>query len=327
MKMLGSRWFSVSIFSGILGCALLIFPSVANAQWQATAGAQSEDMGRQALAFLPNEFWIHAGDNITWTWKADDIHTVTFLASGQPRPDFTVGCPGFSPSGSSVTPSTCVTSPPMVTGATFNVVFPVAGNFKLVCLVHVDMTATIHVLDPSEPLPHDQAFYNSQAAIERRALLSDTDQGHAHARENSSPNSVTVGIGETVATGGGHQNASVMRFLEPQTFIQVGGTVEWTNHDPMAGHTITFGVEPANPLPPSSNVTMDPDGTLHATISSTSDNINSGDIHSAPQERLGLPPLLGPTRFRVTFTKPGTYPYRCLFHDNLGMKGVIIVLP
>ena len=34
-----------------------------------------------------------------------------------------------------------------------------------------------------------------------------------------------------------------------------------------------------------------------------------------------------PTRFRVTFTKPGTYNYRCLLHDNLGMKGEVIVIP
>ena len=37
------------------------------AQWTAVVGAQSPDQARQALAFLPNEMWIHAGDNITLT--------------------------------------------------------------------------------------------------------------------------------------------------------------------------------------------------------------------------------------------------------------------
>src|SRR6516165_4095547 len=36
--------------------------------WFATVGAQSSDEGRQALAFLPNEIWIHAGDSIKWTF-------------------------------------------------------------------------------------------------------------------------------------------------------------------------------------------------------------------------------------------------------------------
>jgi Copper binding proteins, plastocyanin/azurin family len=56
--------------------------------------------------------------------------------------------------------------------------------------------------------------------------------------------------------------------------------------------------------------------------------VHSGFIVSAPQERHGLAQApLGVTRFRVTFTKPGTYPYLCALHYNLGMKGQIIVLP
>jgi plastocyanin len=80
-------------------------------------------------------------------------------------------------------------------------------------------------------------------------------------------------------------------------------------------------------MPPSGNVTVDADGARHATISSTSDSVHSGFIISAPQERIGLPQApLGTTRFRITFTEPGVYPYICALHDDLGMKGRIIVL-
>jgi plastocyanin len=34
-----------------------------------------------------------------------------------------------------------------------------------------------------------------------------------------------------------------------------------------------------------------------------------------------------PLSFRVTFMNPGVYPYICAFHDQLGMKGEVIVLP
>src|SRR4029077_16740301 len=122
------------------------------AQWTATVGAQTDEKGIQALAFLPNEIWIHAGDRITWTFQADETHTVTFLRAAQVRPDFNVGCPGFSSDPAIFDGSTCVTTAAMVTGQTFTVIFPVAGNFKLTCLVHVNMDGRIHVLPASEPL-------------------------------------------------------------------------------------------------------------------------------------------------------------------------------
>jgi plastocyanin len=65
----------------LLTLAVLMGPpavQVAAAQVQVVAGAQSADMGKQALAFLPNELWVHAGDSITWTFPADEIHMVTF---------------------------------------------------------------------------------------------------------------------------------------------------------------------------------------------------------------------------------------------------------
>src|SRR5258708_23071846 len=136
------------ILFGALACAVLTLSSVANAQWQATVGAKSKDKGRQALAFLPNEIWIHAGDNVTWTADADDIHTITFLTSGQIRPPFAVGCPGFSASGSSFCGSTCVTTPPLLKGQTFKWGFPPPGNSKLVCRVHEEITGSVHVFEP-----------------------------------------------------------------------------------------------------------------------------------------------------------------------------------
>lgn len=231
--------FSV-LYLGLLTLAVLMAPQLAQAQWQATAGAQSHDLGRQAMAFLPSEMWIHAGDNVTWKFATDESHTVTFLTAGQIRPAIAAGCPGFAPGTGTFDGSTCLTSAAYVKGQTFTVTFPVVGNFKLVCLAHKDMTATIHVLDLSMALPHSQAFYDER--------------------------------GEE----------------EP----------------------------------------VDVDGARHAVINSTTDSVHSGSIASAPQERTGLAQApLGITRFRVTFTKAGTYPYICALHDQLGMKGTVIVLP
>jgi len=321
-----------AIFRWTLMAAVALIPQMVQAQWHATVGAQGPEKGHQALAFLPNEIWIHAGDSITWTFDADEIHTVTFLKGHQIRPPFDVGCPGFSSDPATFDGSTCVTTPPLVKGQTFTVNFPVAGNFKLTCLVHENMDGRIHVLRPSEPLPHDQAFYNRRGANERDDLLSDPidrDAGRDNQPNANIAKGVAAGIGEVMATAGGSETASVVRFISDPVYIRAGQTVEWNNLDPVTPHTITFGKEPeGNPIPPSANVTVDSDGARHAVITSTADSAHSGFIVAAPQERIGLHQTsLGVTRFRVTFPNAGTFPYICALHDNLGMKGTVIVNP
>lgn len=363
----------LSVLLALAAVAVLGFPrtTAAQANWNAKVGAETPDMGRQALAFLPNEIWIHAGDSITWTFNSDEIHTVSFLVVGQDFPPFPVGCPGFSFGVASFDGSTCVTTPPSVKGQpTFTVSFPSAGNYRVQCLVHNTMNGTIHVLDSSALLPHDQAFYDQEAANETRDLLTDSDHsmsadmpgmGTSHAmnsvsiriraatnrlsgkRKKLAPSSggdwspaaqVTAGVGEIVSTPGGVQTNSLVRFVKGKIEIHAGDTVEWSNSDPEEPHTITIGPEPVDIFDPSSNVTLDPDGGLRAVINSPNDTVHSGFILQALPDQPGLPVnsnpnnaiALNPTRFRVTFTQPGTYNYKCVLHDNLGMVGQVVVL-
>jgi plastocyanin len=314
----------------LLLLAVLTVPLALHARtWHAFVGAQTHDKGRQALAFLPNEIWIHAGDSVTWLFAADEIHTASFLTPTQIRPPFQVGCPGATPNDSSFDGTICVNSGALAEPASFTVMFPRAGNFKLVCLVHNNMTGIVHVLSSSAPLPHSQAFYDRVAASEARGLIIDSDNFRTQSlATHPSHNNVVTGIGEIVATPAGQQTLSVVRFLHPTTVIHVGQTVEWANWDPVTPHTVTFGAEPANPVPPSSNVTLTADGSLHAVISSPGDAVHSGFLMAAPQEITGLAQQpITVTRFRVTFTKPGTFPFICVLHDDLGMKGKIVVLP
>jgi hypothetical protein len=122
----------------------------------------------------------------------------------------------------------------------------------------------------------------------QKILLSTADQATDH-DPSSKSRDVMAGAGAIVANGGGSSALSIMRFMHPDQVVHVRDTVEWTNDDPITPHTITFGVEPADPMPPSPNVTMDPDGALHATISSQNDNVHSGFIAAAPQDQIGLP--------------------------------------
>jgi plastocyanin len=300
----------VTLSCWIFTLAIFIAPrEVSATNWQATVGAQSTDEGIQALAFLPNEVWIRAGDSITWTFPAHEIHTVTFLTqtinnlqnttpqqTRPARPGAGGGCPGTTPDGSSFDGSTCVTSgdDSFVDGATYTVMFPTAGNFKLVCLVHNNMTGAVHVLDASEKtLPHNQAFYDKQARNRQTELLSDgaglEDQATATGRNrrHGSGDAVTVGIGEIVATGGGSDTVSVMRFLRDSIYVRVGETVEWTNLDPVTPHTVTFGTEPSGPpQPPSGGVTLANDGARQGVLNSPGDSVHSGFLQASFQDRV-----------------------------------------
>ncbi len=331
----------------MLALPILLIPQLVQAQWQAIVGAESPNRGSQALAFLPNELWVHAGDSIRWTFPTHERHTLTFLKPGQTRPPgfgpifgVPVGCPGLTPDGSSFDGTACVTTGVLrldedtgPTPPTYSVSFPAVGNFKFVCLIHADMTGVVHVRDASEPLPHYQDFYDRQAQSEQVLLLADASRldgrGTPGGLDRAQGSDVAAGIGEIVTTtGGGSQTASLMRFLRDTIVVQVGDTVEWTSLDPSINHTVTFGVEPADPRPRSANVFLSSDGARQAVISSPAESVNSGFLSPAPQDRAGLaqsPP--GVTRFRVTFTSPGTFNYICAVHDQLGMKGTVIVHP
>src|SRR4029077_14761115 len=99
---------------------------------------------------------------------------------------------------------------------------------------------------------------------------------------------VAAGIGEIVTTSGeGAQTASLRRFVRDTIVVGVGDTVEWTSLDPSINHTVTFGVEPADPRPRSANVQLTSDGARQAVISSLADSVNSGFLSPAPQDRAG----------------------------------------
>ena len=330
--------FAVMALTVVLASLALSRTVVAQQVWTATVGAQSKDMSKQAIAFLPNELWIHVGDSIKWTSASGDIHTVSFFIAGQNVNDFMTGCPGFLPSGSSFNGMTCVTAAPMVAGNSYSVKFTKTGNYKLICLVHPHMTGVVHVLAQSAALPHDQFFYNDQAENQLRSLLGDADQDkehHSHEQMNDMlsarvlrGNGVAAGIGEMNATAAGFQSLSVVRFLHGTIEVHVGDTVEWSVLDPAMPHTITFGAEPLNPGPPSGNVSFDMDGGRHATLNAPGQSVHSGIIGAVPENQIGVPqsPASVPV-FRVTFKGPGMYDYKCALHDNLGMVGKVIVEP
>jgi plastocyanin len=352
--------FLVSVGSTIVLMALLMPMAQAQVTWNVDMGAQSKDYAKQALAFLPNEIWIYAGDSITWTSEVDEVHTVSFLkqasggapVAGTTRPAAGAGCTGgsqggavaFPPSGSSFNGTSCVSSPILVEGGTYTVTFPSAGNFKFVCLIHRDMTGAVHVLPKSATLPYNQFDYDKIAAEQANALINDAGGAKAQSGHPGTGTNQVVSPGELLATGGGKQFLSIMRFLPTKIVVHAGDTVEWTDTDPATPHTVTFtppGVQgtvlqPGAGAVVGANAALDDDGARHGTVPNTAGTatvcganttcFNSGIYGPAAQDQTAQT-ALGVTRIRVTFPTPGTYDYYCILHGaDLGMAGTVVVL-
>lgn len=189
-------------FKMMLIAAAVISPqAVQAATWQVKVGAESEDMGRQAVAFLVNEIWINAGDSVAWTAATHEPHTVSFIKPAI-FPAFPAGCPGtpVNPSGTSYDGTSCVNSGILGTGQTYTVRFPSPGNFKLNCLLHPGMSGAVHVLTAGTPLPHDQNYYDDQASRQGRHLLSQAGAAVQRAANKHSRNSVAAGTGWSTPT-------------------------------------------------------------------------------------------------------------------------------
>jgi plastocyanin len=279
-------------------------------QWEVVTGVESADKAVQVLKFYPATITVNVGDTITWTNPTPEIHTVTFLAPGQPRPRFDPNDPQqAAPQGDGrLDGSHYLNSGILQAGQqqSWTVTAAQPGTYQYICLVHEKQLGTVVVNPAGTPYPRTAAEYAAERA-EAEPLIAMWQQRLAAyqptVRERAD------GTREYVINGGmGDGIVAVMRF-QPQTVdIQVGDTVIWDNLDSETPHTVTFG-----PLQgPPEQVWGDPrafDGTTP---------LNSG--YFGPAWPAGA-------TYAVTFTAPGQWPCVCILHAPMLMLGTVNVAP
>ncbi|MFD7155221.1 plastocyanin/azurin family copper-binding protein [Kribbella sp. NPDC059898] len=279
--------------------------------WHVQVGAETPDMAVTAMAFLPKNVWINAGDTVQWTSSSAEPHTVTFLAPGTALPEFDpFDAHDTSLQGSSVYDGTgyhnsgiMATQPIFVftnPAATYHLTFTKTGDFTYYCLLHgLMMTGTVHVRPAGTAYPYTQQDYNRVGTQQAHAKLFDGRTAWREARQSQS----TTGSSVQVAVEG--DGFGVMRFVRDHLVVHVGTTVSFFVAGPGAPHTVTFGHEPPGLaiLAPSGDPTQYAGGDL-----------NSGVLTP------GAP-------FKVTFTTTGSFHYICAIHDDMGMVGDVVVVP
>ncbi len=288
--------------------------------------------------FFPDSVTIHAGDTIHFVNPYLEIHTVTFVPSGQPTPGFVVpgpsGPPQFMINPQAANP-TFTSSPASFDATTYynsgvlnqnqaaDVVFNATGTFKFICLVHgPSMSISVNIVDPTADADNQTAV-DVRATAQRNPLFQQGQQLAASTKLTSE----TLPDGSTnwkITVGGSAAEADLVQFLPATANIKAGDTITWTNSTPTP-HTVTFtsgGPEPdlLNPQPQPSGpplLIFNPQALLPAggnTYDGTG-YLNSGFIGQ------GFP---GQT-FSVRFTMTGTFSYFCILHDDQGMKGTVNV--
>lgn len=287
--------------------------------WQVNVGADRRDHALQGLDFYSSAITINAGDSVTWNVQAS-VHTISFLLPGQSP--FTAPT---TPAGGSTEDGSVFTSSGILgAGQSYTLTFPKPGTYTYNCLLHPpEMVGQVIVQPAGTGYPHPQGWYRGQGNKAANADLSAAQKSIALFPYADGGATLVAGISPGLSTGT-PTNSTVYRFLNADnlnattTTISVGTTVTWVNQTNNEPHTVTFPVA-GQPLPPAvaNNPFSPPSGgsTYDGSVLT-----NSGPFGSSVGA-LGVPP----NSYSLTFTKPGTYVYYCLFHDEFGMVGTIVV--
>jgi plastocyanin len=301
-------------------------PSLASTAntWHVQAGSVGFDasgpseFGNQ---FYPGALSIHAGDSIVFTPVGP--HTVTF--NRPPAPIFALFVPiNSTPTAGTISsPFAPVSSgfigePP---GATYTLTFAgslAPGRYLLICGLHLGMSETVDVLPSSQALPKTDAQYTTLA---QKQIARDLAQAAAIAA-NATANDEKEDSNQFVLVGAGNARVSNLRFYPAAVTIRVGESVTFLKtQDPTEPHTVTFGLEPPDPI-----------GQLLPRGGSTysGGDASSGFMSTAAQftyfHLAGTPLPVALTSYRLTFTKAGDFEYICALHDGVGMRGIVHVV-
>jgi plastocyanin len=219
------------------------------------------------------------------------------------------------------------------------------GDYHFYCNLHgVGQSGTMTVVAAEEPLP-------SRSAADRRTrsristlygiplaqAMADAESGRLRIDGQSYVGPFAGAATTHVRPWGGaahrkhfgHRHGSVDEFLPGELGARVGRPVTWTF---VGRHTISFNVPRYLPV-----FAVEADGTVRIDP-----RVHEPVGWSIPPAQLGAPPRLVDVgewdgegfvstgldwrtgdRFRVTFTRPGTYPLACLVHP--GMVGQVEV--
>jgi plastocyanin len=300
-------------------CSLVMLPLSAAPTFAAgtaqnvTAGGASADQAVQADLFFPGALTVNVGDSVTWSDGSAEPHTISFGT-----PPATPGGPDLAPAGGTAIDGSGFVSSGLllpIPGKGYTLTFSKVGTFDYQCLIHpASMKGQVVVQPTGSAYPTSQTTYKAASDPLLTAAISAGDAAQAAQTVTSKANGDGTTTYYQIAGIGDGKSYSLERFGAQNLNIHVGDTVVWTQKDPNEAHTVTFldnGQDIPATLP---NGQLNPQEAAPAggKVYAGSGLFSSGDLFPTAS-------------YSLTFSKAGTYQYRCLLHDTLGMVAAITV--
>jgi plastocyanin len=248
------------------------------------------------------------------------------------------GAPQETYSGSGYINSGVMTATPLAPDAplfdTLTVTFDTPGTYTYECLIHSDrMWGTVEVAPSDAADVPTQDDIAAQSLQEMAAFSNLFPIARAEAQEIAKPSEpgpagtnlayVRAGMTELFSGDG---RAHVNEFFPRDITIRAGDTIVWGS---TYFHSVTFSPTPGipdlfieqpqaqgPPLLPFNPLVWTP--TKPTATYDPTRYYNSADIG---------PFSPGGSTYVLTFDRPGTYEYMCVFHASQGMKGTVTVVP
>lgn len=325
----------VAIVVALTVAALVPAAPVRAAQtWTVLAGGGTKDLSVVANAFYPRTLEVGVGDTVSWKFLG--FHDVAFFGGGAPVPlvvqdgkrmylNAQVMLPvgGHSYDGMGYHNSGAPPEDPAgMEKFGYSLTFTKPGTYQYVCIVHGPaMSGTIMVKDGAMGSP---ASAMQMGQREMGATIKAGQAAWAAFKPDMMGKTVVVPL-----LGNTKDRYSIFRFTPKPLSVKRGTTVTWKNLDPFEIHTVTFLsggklpefiiVQPQKQGPPKFLINPKVGAPTPKKSYAGSGYVNSG-LLLAPGN-----PMNAPSSYSLTFTKPGTYRYTCVLHDELGMRGTIIV--
>ena len=320
------------------------------------AGAgQDTEIG---TVFFPGKPTVRVGDTVTWKQNSDDAHTVTFL-SKEGIPDFALPIPGGGPDELMINPQiafpTRFPESPVETydgtnyinsglmskepqgppgtppNDTFSLTFTETGVFPYICFIHGPlMSATVVVVPAGSPAATPPEQVEAAGKKGPETILERIDRARQQAEEvrmEPGPNGTDFWFVRAGANDVDDPRAQIHEFFPADLTIKSGDTVVWGASSDV--HTITFNPNPPDPesvvpIPQGEGppiLALNPQVSMPAKPAEVFDPAQY--FNSATIGPLGF----SGASWALTFEKPGTFEYFCVFHGELRMEGTITVVP